>query len=288
MQNITVDESVGTRYRNAFVWEKGWSFVDSDYISQELVIIAYVSKDPVWMEAIDNGWDLHSIVAKMMYGKRWDDVAEPDCLFKLKKEKCNCKKHKLLRYDAKTISFGLAYGMSEFKLAGELDISVKEALGLLKLYFTTFPLISRTLEFLGNFGLQNGYIQTLAPFFRKRWFPYWREWRNYLEHHTLGIKFIPALGEIERASKNQPIQGSSADIVKCAMVTIREYIRDNNLWHKIKMVAQVHDQITTVAIDELKELWKLQLDQLMRDAAKVVIPTGILKADTQITATWTK
>lgn len=288
MQNITVDDSVGTRYRNAFICEKGWVFVDSDYVSQELVIIAYISKDPVWMEAIDRSWDLHSIVAKMMYGRKWDDAAQADCAFVKNKEKCNCKKHKSMRYDSKTISFGLAYGMSEFKLASTLGISVKEAMGLLKLYFSTFPLIGRTLEFLGRFGVENGYIMTLAPFFRKRWFPYWKEWSNYIEPHLMGIKHVPPLGDIERQSKNQPIQGSSADIVKVAMVMVREYIRDNKLWNDIKLCAQVHDQITTICKEEISVQWRDTFDGIMREAAKVVIPTGILRADTNITTTWTK
>lgn len=288
MQNITVDELVGTRYRNAFICEPDQEFVDSDYISQELIIIAFISKDPVWMEAIEKGWDLHSIVAEMMYGQKWKEAAEPNCAFYARKEKCSCKKHKTMRYDCKTISFGLAYGMSEIKLAGELGITVREAMQLLKMYFIAFPSIGRTLDYLGKFGLQNGYIQTLAPFFRKRWFPYWKEWRNYVEPHIMGIKYVPALGEIERASKNQPIQGSSADITKCAMVLVREYIRDNGLWDQIRLCAQVHDQITTVANRSISHEWRGIFDILMRDAAKIVIPTGILGADTQVTPTWTK
>lgn len=193
-----------------------------------------------------------------------------------------------MRSGCKTINFGLAYGMSEIKLSGELGITVKEAMQLINDYFSTFPLIGRTLEFLGRFGLQNGYIMTLAPFFRKRWFSYWREWKNYVEPHILGIKYVPALGEIERAAKNQPIQGSSADITKVAMVLVREYIREHNLWDTVRLCAQVHDQVTTIARDEYREQWKIIFDQLMQDAARVVIPTGILRADTNITATWTK
>lgn len=288
MQNITVDELVGTRYRNAFVCDAGWSFVDSDYVSQELVIIAYISKDPVWMEAIEKGWDLHSIAAELVYKQKWKDAAESDCAYYAKKEKCNCKKHKIMRYDCKTINFGLAYGMSEIKLSGELGITVKEALQLTAEYFRAFPAIKRTLEFLGNFGLQNGYIQTLAPFYRKRWFPYWKEWRNYVDAHIMGVKYIPTLGEIERASKNHPIQGSSADIAKCAMVLVREYIRDHDLWDDIRLCAQVHDQVTTIARDTIKEQWKDTFDLLMKDAGRIVIPTGILRADTNITPVWTK
>lgn len=288
MQNITVDELVGTRYRNAFVCDSDEEFVDSDYVSQELVIIAYISKDPVWMEAIANGWDLHSIAAELVYKSKWKAAAESSCEYYKNKQKCSCKRHKIMRNGCKSINFGLAYGMTEIKLAGELGISVKEAMALIKEYFSAFPSIRATLEFLGNFGLQNGYIMTLAPFFRKRWFPYWSQWRNYIEPHMMGVKYVPTLGEIERASKNAPIQGSSADITKCAMVLIRNHIRDNNLWDMIKLRAQVHDQVTTTSKKTMSKEWRSTMDQLMVEAAKIVIPTGILKAETNITPYWTK
>lgn len=288
MQNITVDESVGTRYRNAFICEEDEEFVDSDYISQELVLIAAVSKDPVWMQALDNGWDLHSICAELVYKKRWKDAAEPGCAYYKGKKKCDCKKHKVMRNGIKTINFGLAYGMSEIKLSGTLGISVREALNLINEYFTTFPLIKGVLDYFGNYGLDNGYIMTLAPFYRKRWFPYWKEWQTYIPAHRQGIKYVPALGEIDRASKNHPIQGTSADITKCAMVLIRSYIRDHNLWDKVKLVAQVHDQVTTVCKKSFSEQWKPIMDKLMADGARIVLPSGILKAETQVTPYWTK
>lgn len=107
MQNIPAKESVGTRYRNAFVCESDWEFVDSDYISQELVIIAHVSQDPVWMEAINTGKDLHSVCAELVYGPVWKEAADVDCAYYTKgKQKCKCKKHKVLRDGVKTINFG--------------------------------------------------------------------------------------------------------------------------------------------------------------------------------------
>jgi DNA polymerase I-like protein with 3'-5' exonuclease and polymerase domains len=299
MQNIIVKESVGTRYRNAFVCDPGWVFVDSDFVSQELVIIAYISKDPVWMDAIEKGYDLHSLCAELVHKDKWKKAASEDCAYyKMEvdsfgnlvqqKQKCKCKQHKSLRDGIKSINFGLAYGMSEFKLAGDLNISVKEARALINEYFSTFPAIGRVLQFLGDFGLDNGYIQTLAPFYRKRWFPFWYENKNYIEPHRMGVRFNPTLGEIERASKNMPIQGSSADITKIAMVLIRGWIHDNGYVNNIKFQAQVHDQVTTICRQELAEMWKLKMDELMREAARVVIPTGILKAETQITEVWTK
>lgn len=298
MQNIPAKETVGTRYRNAFVCEPGWVFVDSDYSSQELVAIAYISKDPVWLACIARGEDLHSVCADLVYGKKWSEAAQSNCAYFYKvpnkegamgpKVKCDCKKHKSLRNGIKTINFGLAYGMSEIKLAATLKITRNEAFALISNYFRTFPAIQRTLTYLGEFGVKRGYIQTLAPFFRRRWFPEWYSWRSYIGVHLQGIKHVSVLGEIERASKNQPIQGCSADITKTAMVCIRDYIRENNLRDKVKLVAQVHDQITTICKQEFAEEWKPLLSMLMVEGGKLVIPTGILGCETTIFPTWTK
>lgn len=290
MQNITVDEKVGNRYRNAFIVPADHRIVDSDYVSQELVLIAFISKDPVWNEAIAKNWDIHSICAEMVYKQKWKDGAEPGCAYYAKKEKCKCAKHKVMRYDVKSINFGLAYGMTHFKLAGDLNISVPEAKELIRTYFAAFPLIGRTLNFLGEFGVRNGFIQTLGPFYRKRWFPHWRENRPFIEQHIQQIKNNSTLGEIERASKNMPIQGSSADIVKIAMVLLRDWIRYNGYIDKINIIAQVHDQITTdCATQQIAEMWAPVMDNLMVEAGKVVVPSGILKAETNNTGTcWTK
>lgn len=306
LQNIVVGDRIaneadknGLRYRNAFTCEPGWKFVDGDYVSQELVIIAYISKDPVWMECIQKGWDLHSVCADLVYKSKWKSAASEGCAYYnmvvdaggnlvQAKQKCKCQGHKSLRDAIKPINFGLAYGMTEFKLAGELQISLKAARALIEEYFTTFPLIGATLDFMGNFGMINGWVPTLAPFHRKRYFPYWKEFASYVDTHVQGIYRVGKLDEIDRAAKNHPIQGTSADIVKLAMILVRNYIRDNNLWNVVKVVAQVHDQITTIAKDEFVEEWKPILNQLMAEAGQVVIPTGILKADVNITPVWSK
>ncbi len=306
MQNIPVSDTVsipedkkGLRYRNAFTCHPDFVFVDSDYSSQELAIIAYLSKDPVWMDAIDKGYDLHSVCADLVFKKKWQDAADKDCAYykmsvgadgimRQQKHKCSCSKHKSLRDKIKPINFGLAYGMTEYKLAGTLGISVPEAAGLINEYFKAFPKIGAILEWLGEFGVRNGYIMTLAPFFRKRYFPYWEENRMYIQPHLLGAQRNKTLGEVERASKNMPIQGASADMVKVAMVLIRDYIYEHDMQDLIKIVAQVHDQITTICHKDHAEWWKDKLDELMCTAAKVIIPTGILKAETTISLFWTK
>jgi len=170
----------------------------------------------------------------------------------------------------------LAYGMSEFKLADTMDCSVKEAKSLIEEYFRTFPKIEAFLGVLGRFGLRHGYIQTFAPFYRRRY---------YDEHYKVEYDKKIA-GDIERASKNMPIQGGSADMTKLAMVYIREEIIRNK-W-KVKMVMTVHDQIDTIAHKSCAEDWKVKMTELMEAAAKVILPSGRLKAETNISERWEK
>jgi hypothetical protein len=106
IQNIPAKESVGNRYRNAFIADEGWKFVDSDYKSQEAVLVASFSGDKVWMNAIRNEWDLHSVCAEVVFQDKWKDAADPDCAYYKNHDKCKCKKHKTLRTLVKTINFG--------------------------------------------------------------------------------------------------------------------------------------------------------------------------------------
>ena len=310
MQNIPAKEAVGNRYRNCFMAPQGWKFVDSDYSSQELCIIAFLSKDPVWNEALRKGQDLHSVCAELVYGRKWKEGAIlvptkvtkdgkektiPACAYyqkndkgEMQKQKCDCPKHKSMRTGVKTINFGLAYGMSAFKLSGTLSISLKEAEALIEDYFKAFPKIKALLEYLGRFGVLNGYSRTMAPFFRKRWYPYWQSASRQIEPHIMGIQYNGTLGAIERASKNAPIQGTGADQIKLSTVLIMWYIYDNGLDDRIRLAVQVHDQNTTMAKDEITEWWKVQMTSLMEEAATVSITNGLLKSETNITDRWSK
>lgn len=179
-------------------------------------------------------------------------------------------------------------GMSEFKLASTLRITVPEAKQLIIDYFKAFPGIGSLLDFLGDFGVKNGYIQTIWPLYRRRWFLNWKYYTRFIDSHLMEAQYHPGLGEIERASKNQPIQGTSADMMKRAVRDTYNYIHDNNLSDKVHMVMQVHDQLDTVAVNNYKEEWKGHLTHLMEAAALVFIPSGILKSDTTITERWSK
>ena len=263
MQQIPSDNT----FRNCFVTEPGWVFVSSDYSSQELNVIAYGSQDPVWLDALERGLDLHGVCADLVFEDKWRSA--------------DADEKKKLRTQIKAINFGLAYGMGPFKLADTLQISKGEAEALIEKYFTEFPNIRDFLTKLGTFGTRNGYIRTFKPFKRRRWFDTWypKIWDDRSS--------MQEFGSIERASKNTPIQGSSADMTKLALIYIFDEIQ-NNWKGDVKIVMTVHDQIDTVCKQEIAESWAVKMTELMEKAAIKIIPNGLLKADTNISATWEK
>lgn len=263
MQQIPSDNT----FRNCFIAPQGWVFVSSDYSSQELNVIAYGSQDPVWLDALTRGLDLHGVCADLVFEDKWRN-ADPDA-------------RKKLRTQIKAINFGLAYGMGPFKLADTLQISKSDAEALIEKYFTEFPNIRDFLQTLGTFGTRNGYIRTFKPFKRRRWFDTWfpKIWNDR--------SMFQEFGSIERASKNTPIQGSSADMTKLALIYIHREIQES--WSDtVKIVMTVHDQIDCVCREDVAEAWAVKMTELMEKAAKVIIPNGLLKADTNISRTWEK
>ena len=278
MQQIPADNT----FRNCFTAPDGWSFVSSDYSSQELNVIAFGSKDPVWLKALEEEQDLHSTCAELLYGDQWQDVAEETCADYVNnaKQKCNCPSHKKLRTNVKTINFGLAYGMGPNKLADTLNISIDNAKLLISKYFETFPSIKGFLDKLGNFGKRYGYIKTFPPYNRKRWFTNWypRIWDNKSSSMELG--------SIERASKNTPIQGASADMTKLALILMRDYIKITNA--PVKLVMTVHDQIDTVCKNEYLDKWTVKMKELMELAANQIVTNGLLKAEVSVSNCWEK
>lgn len=276
MQQIPADN----KFRNCFTAPEGWCFVSSDYSSQELNVIAFGSKDPVWIDALQKGQDLHSVCAELVYGDEWLSTAEDDCAFLRDKSKCSCPKHGKLRTNVKTINFGLAYGMGPHKLADTLNITKEDAEKLIEKYFEAFPAIGGFLNKLGNFGKKFGYIKTFPPYNRRRWFPTWypKIWNNKSS--------MLELGSIERASKNTPIQGASADMTKKALILMRKFIKENN--SPVKIIMTVHDQIDTICEIDYAPTWVTEMTRIMEEAALEVVTNGLLKADTNISKSWEK
>jgi DNA polymerase-1 len=175
--------------------------------------------------------------------------------------------------------------MGPGKLSGMIKVTYQAATKLIEDYFRVFPKIKGLLDSLGRFGVENGYIMTLAPFFRKRWFPYWRFSQGSIRLHLSG-QYDAQLGKIEREAKNMPIQGAGGDMCKLAVVLCYERIHEQH--YPVKLRMQVHDQIDTTSDPEFAWQWSQEMDELMREAAQVIIPNGLLGADVQITPVWTK
>jgi DNA polymerase-1 len=276
MQQIPADNV----YRNCFTAPDGWSFVSADYSSQELNVIAFGSQDPVWIKALQKGQDLHSTCAELVYGDQWLTSGEDDCAYLVNKEKCDCPSHKKLRTNVKTINFGLAYGMGPNKLADTLNIELEAAKTLIEKYFEAFPSIKGFLDKLGNFGKKYGYIKTFPPYNRKRWFTNW--YPKIWDNKSASME----LGSIERASKNTPIQGASADMTKKALILMRNHIKEFDI--PVQLVMTVHDQIDTICRDDYLDKWTVNMKELMEDAALEIVTNGLLKAEVTVSNCWEK
>lgn len=272
MQQIPADNA----YRNCFVTDPDHVFVSADYSSQELCIIAHGSKDPVFNHALQNGHDLHSVCAALVFGERWKQAALDSCVFEQSFEKCDCPEHKSLRTAVKSINFGLAYGMGPKKLSEQMEISMSEASTLIEKYFKAFPQIQKFLDGMSRSGVKHGHIKTFAPWERIRWFDDWL---------PRGMD-MATKSRIERVSKNTPIQGTAADMTKHALVLCDEDIKENNL--PVKLVMTVHDQIDTTCPRDYADKWAARLTQHMEQAAEHIMGNDLLKAEVSITDKWSK
>lgn len=258
-------------YLNCFIANKGWKIIGIDYAAQEARIAACGSKDDMWLNTFIEGKDLHSEVCKMMFGITDDLVkTKPDFL-----------RGKTYRDVAKTINFGVLFGMSKFKLSNTLQISIEEADELIKKYFKATKQLKAYLDWCADYGLIKGFIRSFKPYSGIRWFP---QWRNNLDRYN-DNKII---GEITRASYNTPIQATAALMTKLALVKIRDYIKLNNLEDKVKLIHVVHDATyTEVREDFAEEFSKIQ-SELMIEAGREFNLKLPMQTDITITDFWSK
>jgi DNA polymerase-1 len=268
LNQIPSKGELGKIIRSCFIPEKNYKIVGGDFSGMELRIIAEFSKDEVWLNAFKEGKDLHSVLCAMTFGIPIEDV----------KKETPFKKGVTYRDVQKTINFGLAYGMSEFKLADTMEIPVKDAKAIITKFFKAVPKVEKFLTGLGNLGKTRGYIKTSAPYKRIRWF---EQWEHAVETENFGV-----MGSIERASKNTPIQGTNGDIIKQALIDVQEEIYKNN-WN-CKIILAVYDEIQTECHESQAEEWKIKLDELMVSAAKKVLLEVPVVVDCGIHDHWQK
>jgi DNA polymerase I-like protein with 3'-5' exonuclease and polymerase domains len=275
MMTIPADDYyLKNRYREPFKPTPGWKIVAGDYASQELAIIAILAQEKVWIKAIAEGRDLHSVCANLVYGQKWFDAGgDAECL-----GKPDAPDAYQLRTNTKTTSFGLAFGGGAGMLANRLNVDMGEARSIIKDYFTTFPTLKKYFAGRAEFGILNGFIYTAPPFYRRRYFSEWTG--GYLEPEVAA--------SIERQCKNTPVQGTGADGTKSAMILMKEYIEDNGLSDRVRILFMLHDAIICEAREDYAEEWAPIHKRLMEEGHEVNMPKGFLAAEVGITDTWTK
>ena len=265
LNQIPSKGELGKQIRNCFIPQKGYKIVGGDFSGMELRIIAEFSKDPLWVNAFKEGQDLHSVLCAATFDIPITDV----------KKETPFKKGVTYRDIQKTINFGLAYGMSKFKLADTMQISVNDADNIIKRFFKVVPDVERFLFTLGELAKARGFIKTGKPYSRIRWFQGFDNKDNFAR-----------LGEIERAGKNSPIQGTNGDIIKLALIETQDFIDTNNL--PINILLSVYDEIQTECPEDISVWWKSKLDEIMVKSAQQVIKTIPIVVDCKISDYWDK
>ncbi len=250
LQNIPVRSELGREFRRFFVASSpDRCLIDADYSQIELRILAHVAHDPVMIGAFTSGEDVHSVTASQVFGIPLDRVTSE------------------MRKRAKAVNFGIVYGISEFSLAGDLGISRKEAAEYIKNYFSKYVGISDYLHAAVEGAKALGYAQTI--FGRVRHIP------------ELSAQKVPIRQFGERVAMNSPIQGSSADIIKLAMIRVHSALRAENL--DARLILQVHDELIVEASRDCAERASEILRREMENVVSLSVP---LSVDLNIGASW--
>lgn len=243
LQNIPVRSEQGRRIRSAFTSKPGTVFISADYSQIELVVMAHLSKDPNMCKAFTEGTDVHKATASLIYKVPQEEVTAD------------------MRRLAKTINFGVIYGMSAFRLSNELGISRTQAQEFITSYFTEYASIQRFISETIQEAHEKCRVSTI--FGRSRFIP------------TINNANKNDQAAAERIAVNTPIQGSAADIVKMAMLKVNTALRKNPTG--AKMLLQVHDELifecpdNQEAIDNTLKLIK----ENMENAVKLSIPLRV-------------
>ncbi|MGL4820751.1 MAG: DNA polymerase I [Bacilli bacterium] len=250
LQNIPIRLEEGRKIRAAFVpTNEDCVILACDYSQIELRVLAHYSKDQTLVDAFRKDEDVHTRTAMDVFHVSADEVTS------------------LMRRQAKAVNFGIIYGISDFGLANNIDVSRKEAKQFIERYFETFPSVKQFMDETIALAKRDGYVNTLYN--RKRVLP------------EINSRNFTLRGFAERTAMNTPIQGSAADIIKLAMIAVAEQLRRNN--YRTKMLLTVHDELVfEVPNDELEQM-KTLIPKWMSEAAPLDVP---LKAEVAFGPTW--
>ena len=249
LQNLPIRSERGQLIRQAVIPDDNCLFLSADYSQIELRLMAHFSQDPHLVEAFRSGQDIHAATAAKIFNVPIEAVTREQ------------------RRQAKTANFGIIYGISAFGLAQQLDCSRSEAKALIDGYFAAFPGVIDYIEHQKELARQQGFAVTL--FGRKRYLP------DILSHNATVRSFA------ERNAVNSPIQGTAADIIKMAMVTIHRRLKQEGL--QAKMIMQVHDELNfNVPINEVEQVREIVVSE-MQNVVHLTVP---LIADCGVGKNW--
>lgn len=249
LQNLPIRSERGQLIRQAVIPDDGCLFLSADYSQIELRLMAHFSQDSHMVEAFRSGQDVHAATAAKIFGVPIEEVTKDQ------------------RRQAKTANFGIIYGISAFGLAQQLDCSRAEAKALIDGYFAAFPGVIDYIERQKQLAREQGYAVTL--FGRKRYLP------DILSHNATVRSFA------ERNAVNSPIQGTAADIIKMAMVTIHRRLKEEGL--RAQMIMQVHDELNfNVPVNEVDRVREIVVSE-MQNVVHLTVP---LIADCGVGTNW--
>ena len=242
LQNIPIRTERGRQIRKAFIArDENHTLVSADYSQIELRIIAALSGDPEMVKSFQNGEDIHASTAAKVFNVPLNEVTREQ------------------RSHAKTVNFGIIYGVSAFGLSNQTSLSRSESKELIDTYYKTYPTLKKYINDQIEWAREHGYVQTISGR------------RRYLK--DINSQNAVVRGAAERNAVNAPIQGSAADIIKIAMINIHKKLTDEN-W-KSKMLLQVHDELVfdvhNSELDKIKPMIKHE----MENAFKMAVPLDV-------------
>jgi len=241
LQNIPIRTEEGRRIREAFIAKSGCLLISADYSQIELVVLAHLCKDKNLVSAFKEGTDVHARTASLIFGINESEVKSEQ------------------RRIAKTINFGVIYGMSAFRLANELNISRAEASNFIAAYFNTYSGVRQLIEDIIKKTEETGYVTTI--FGRRRYIP------------TINSRNKTEKAAAERIAVNTPIQGSAADIVKTAMINLDRRLTAEQ--SKARLLLQVHDELILECPKESAAETAMLIKAEMEQAASLSIPLRV-------------
>ncbi len=242
LQNIPIRTERGKEVRKSFIpRDENHVLLAADYSQIELRIIAALSEEVNMMEAFKNGEDIHASTAAKVFNVPLDEVTREQ------------------RSNAKTVNFGIVYGVSAFGLSNQTDLSRSEAKELIDTYYETYPKLKAYMSAQVDFARENGYVETVL------------NRRRYLK--DINSRNAMVRSGAERNAVNAPIQGSAADIIKLAMINIHNRFKKEGF--KSKMLLQVHDELVFDAHKEELEIIKPIIKYEMENAFKMSVPLDV-------------